>query len=102
MCTWEGSYSRGGNYLSSFFSFVVPLASSDGSKSERQQYDLKSVHEDFVQQNEQLDKYEECITSSLLKQKCPVNKNKQGQPGRPNDEYKDCASGSSSGLEGKR
>lgn len=36
-----------------------------------------------------------------FKQKCPVNKNKQGQPGRPNDEYKDCASGSSSGLEGK-
>lgn len=101
--------------MTSYFSFVVPLASADCSKSEKQRCGLKTVHslpvrrtsDDFDQQNEQLDIYEECITSSPVrenKENRPGNENKQGnpvnenkQPVSPNKEYKDCASGSSSG-----
>ncbi|KAJ0035981.1 hypothetical protein Pint_25150 [Pistacia integerrima] len=109
------SYSKEGKSFTSYFSFIVPLASSDRSKSEKQRRDLKTVHslpvrriiEDFDQQNEQLDEYEECITSSPVrenKENCPVNENKQGNPVNENkqpvsldNEYKDCASGSNSG-----
>lgn len=98
--------------MSSYFSFSVPFSSSDDAKSEEQQCDLRSVRslpirqitDEYDQQNEQLDIFEECITSSPVKQNCPVNKNKQGnpvsenkQPVSPNNEYKDCASANSSG-----
>ncbi|KAL9408449.1 hypothetical protein AB3S75_046918 [Citrus x aurantiifolia] len=65
------SYSKGGKSLTSFFSFISPLASSDGSKTSQQHRELKKlrsipcrqISDDFDQKIEPADIFEECRTA---------------------------------------
>ncbi|KAK0607509.1 hypothetical protein LWI29_016025 [Acer saccharum] len=87
-------YSKGKKSLTSIFSFVIPLVSLDGSKSDKQQHDLKPIRslpnrrisEDFDQQNKPADDYKDwtttCRTVSENKQSSPVSEDNQGSPAK--------------------
>ncbi|KAK3187679.1 hypothetical protein Dsin_027240 [Dipteronia sinensis] len=111
-------YSKGKKSLTSIFSFVIPLVSFDGSKSDKQQHDLipirslpnRRISEDFDQQNKPADDYKDwtttCRTVSANKQSSPVSEDNQCSPASESkqgspvsaaaDDDKDCVSGISS------
>ncbi|KAI9194710.1 hypothetical protein LWI28_008502 [Acer negundo] len=95
-------YSKGKKSLTSIFSFVIPLVSVDGSKSDKQKHDLKPIQslrisEDFDQQNKPADDYKVWTaisrTGSENKRSSPASESKQGSPvNAAADDDKDCAS----------
>ncbi|KAH7573171.1 hypothetical protein ACOSQ2_006921 [Xanthoceras sorbifolium] len=101
-------HSKGGKSLTSIFSFVIPLVSFDGSKSDKQQHDLKRIRslpvrrisEDFDKETKSLNDCKEwttaCRTVSKSEQSSPVSEDKHGSPVSADDDDKDCASGISS------
>ncbi|KAL9408450.1 hypothetical protein AB3S75_046918 [Citrus x aurantiifolia] len=101
------SYSKGGKSLTSFFSFISPLASSDGSKTSQQHRELKKlrsipcrqISDDFDQKIEPADIFEECRTACSPgiqnNENSTLSMNKQGSVSVDDDD-KDCACGSTS------
>lgn len=93
--------------MTSFFSFISPLASSDGSKTSQQHRELKKlrsipcrqISDDFDQKIEPTDIFEECRTvcspGIQNNENSPLSMNKQGSVSVDDDD-KDCACGSTS------